>query len=65
MRCIKGDLFLETTLMYGQYCDQNNFNYLGKGLHGERPLSYQFIPASKRGKDRKEVIPQFSADVHI
>lgn len=39
--------------------------YLGEGLHGEWPLSDQLFPARKRGQDRKEVIPQFSADVDI
>lgn len=52
-------------IMLGWCHDQNNFQYLGEGLHGEWPLSDQFIPAGKRGQDGEEVVPQFSADVDI
>lgn len=39
--------------------------YLCEGLHGERPLSHQLLPAGQGGEDGEEVIPQFSADINV
>lgn len=39
--------------------------HLGEGLHGERPLSDELLPAGERGQHGEKLVPQVPRDKHI